>query len=304
MTNPVPPSFRSGFVGIIGAPNVGKSTLLNHILGEKVAITSDKPQTTRHRILGVMTTSEAQIIFLDTPGVHRSDKLLNRELVAAALGVLSDADVILFMTEPERRTADEAVALEAIAAAGRPVVAVVNKIDRIGKPDLLPVMAEYNERLQPKAIVPICALNGEGVPDLLAELTALLPEGPQYYPPDTLTDQMERFIAGEMIREQVFRLTSREIPYSTAVTVEEFKEEDRGAKGPLVRIKATIHVERDSQKGIVIGRGGSMLKEIGAAARSEVERLTGAQVFLELFVRVSKNWSKNPRALQEFGYKQ
>ena len=290
--------FRSGFVGIVGAPNVGKSTFLNQVLDYKVAITSSKPQTTRHRILGVLTLDEAQLIFLDTPGIHEAGNLLNQELVAAALGVLSDVDVVLFLVEPGGRKADEQLVIQHLKETSLPVVLAINKIDLKAKQELLPLIEEYDREVSPAALVPISAKSGENISGLLKEIVGLLPEGPLYYPPDTLTDQPERFIAAEMIREQVFRLTGQEIPYSSAVTVEEFKEESSG----LVRIKATIHVERDSQKGIVIGAKGAKLKMIGTAARQDIERLTGTKVFLELFVRVQKNWSKDPRAIKRFGY--
>jgi GTP-binding protein Era len=292
------PDHRSGFVGLLGAPNAGKSTLLNRILGEKVAITSHKPQTTRHRILGVWTRDDAQIVFLDTPGVHQATGLLNRELVAQALGVLDDVDLVLFLTEPKSRKHDEALVVEAMDQTKTPCILAINKVDSVPKQTLLPIIEDYTERVKPLATVPISALNGDNVDALLDEIVKNLPEGPQFYPPDTLTDQPERFIAAEMIREQVFRLTGKEIPYATAVTVESFKEEPK-----LTRISAVIHVERDSQKKIVIGRKGSKLKEIGTAARMDIERMTGGKVFLELFVRVHRNWSKDPRALEEFGYK-
>lgn len=291
-------SHRSGFVGIIGAPNVGKSTLLNRVLGQKIAITSDKPQTTRHRILGVWTSPQAQIIFQDTPGIHQARDLLNRQLVAQALGVLSDVDLVLFMVEPGRRPKDERLVIESLTGRKIPIILAINKIDLMKKDGLLPLMDEYSRRLQLAALVPVSALAGDNVDSLLKEIVANLPQGPQYYPPDTLTDQPERLIAAEMIREQVFRLTGQEIPYSTAVTVEEFKED----RADLIRVHAKIHVERDSQKKIVIGHKGSKIKEIGIAARKDIERMTGTKVFLKLFVHVQKNWSKDPRALRRFGY--
>lgn len=291
-------SYRSGFVGIIGAPNVGKSTLLNRVLGQKIAITSDKPQTTRHRILGVWTSPQAQIIFQDTPGIHQARDLLNRQLVAQALGVLSDVDLVLFMVEPGRRPKDERLVIESLIDRKKPTILAINKIDLMKKDDLLPLMDEYSRRLPLAALVPVSALAGDNVDSLLKEIVANLPAGPQYYPPDTLTDQPERLIAAEMIREQVFHLTGQEIPYSTAVTVEEFKED----RADLIRVHASIHVERDSQKKIVIGQKGSKIKEIGIAARKNIERLTGTKVFLKLFVHVQKNWSKDPRALRRFGY--
>lgn len=290
---------RSGFVGILGAPNVGKSTLLNRFSGQKIAITSSKPQTTRHRLLGVLTEPEAQIVFLDTPGVHQANNLLGRELVAQALAVLQDVDVVLFLTEPRRRVDDEQPLLEAFKEIRKPMVMAINKIDTVPKPALLPLMDEYRRLLSPEVMVPICAVTGENVHTLLKEIVTRLPIGPPYYPADTLTDQPERFIAAEMVREQVIRQTGEEIPYATAVTVEEYKEEPH-----LTRISATIHVEKDSQKKIVIGAKGAKIKDIGTAARREIERMTGTKVFLELFVRVQKNWTKDPRALSTFGYKQ
>jgi len=290
--------FRSGFVGILGAPNVGKSTLLNRILAYKVAITSNKPQTTRHRILGVWTSPTAQAVFMDTPGLHQGGGLLNREMVNQALSVLEDADLILFIVAPDRRGPDEDLALETLQRQDKPVILALNKVDTMNKADLLPWMDELNRRLKLAALVPVSALKGDNLDALLTEIVRQLPQGPRYYPEDTLTDQPERLIAAEMIREQVFRLTGQEIPYATAVTVEAFKED----RPDLVRIQATIHVERDSQKKIVIGERAAKLKEIGTAARQNIERMTGTRVFLELFVRVEKNWSKNPAALKRFGY--
>ncbi|MEW6262333.1 MAG: GTPase Era [Thermodesulfobacteriota bacterium] len=308
-------SSRAGFVGLIGPPNVGKSTLLNLILGQKIAITSEKPQTTRHRILGVWSSPRAQVVFLDTPGLHQAKSLLARELVAQALAVLADVDLILLLIEsfdlevvrpggsrqaldrPGRRAEGTELALETVKNSGRPVVLAINKIDRIKKPDLLPLMDDLRRRIPEAVLVPISARTGANVPALLEEIVKRLPEGPPFYPPETLTDQPERFIAAEMVREQVFRLTGAEIPYSTAVTVEEYKE------GPaLTRISAVIHVERESQKKIVIGAKGAKLKQIGSAARIEIERLTGTKVFLELFVRVQKNWTRDPAAIKRFGY--
>ncbi|MBW2051697.1 MAG: GTPase Era [Deltaproteobacteria bacterium] len=289
---------RSGLVAIIGAPNVGKSTLLNRILGQKVAITSAKPQTTRHRILGVWTTPASQVIFFDTPGIHQSDNLLNKVLLRQALATLSDVDLILFMVETGQRREDHELVLKVLKDQNRPIILAINKIDMIKKDKLLPSMAAYSRALPLAAQVPISALTGEGVPDLLKEITEQLPEGPQYYPPDTVTDQPERLIAAEMIREQIFNMARQEIPYSTAVTVEEFNED----RDNLIRIKAVIHVERKSQKGIVIGKKGEMLKRIGTAARKDIERLTGTRIFLELFVRIEKNWSRDPLAMRRFGY--
>ena len=292
---------KAGFVAIVGAPNAGKSTLLNFLLGEKVAIVTAKPQTTRHRILGVMTEPGAQLVFWDTPGLHAPGQaLLNREMMNRALAALEDSDLVLWVIDAVRRGAEHRTALEVVAEnrGRRPVVAVINKIDAVpDKPALLPVIMEAEEAAAPAAIVPISAKNGDGVKTLVDELVKLLPENPPFYPDDTLTDQPERVIAAEMVREAVFRLTSQEIPYATAVTIDEFREEPA-----LVRIAATIHVERESQKGVIIGAGGAMLKKIGQTARLNIERMVGGKVFLKLFVRTTRDWTKKKSTLLEFGY--
>lgn len=296
----VPP--KAGFVAIVGAPNAGKSTLLNHILGEKVAIVTSKPQTTRHRILGVHTQSEppAQLIFWDTPGLHTPGKvLLNQEMMNRALAALEDSDVALWVVDALHRGPEHELALETVRQnQKRPVVVALNKTD--AEPDktkLLPLIREIEEAARPRAIVPISARNGDGVRALLNEIIRLLPENPPFYPEDTLTDQPERDIAAEMVREAVFHLTSQEIPYATAVTIDEFDE-----SGKLIRIAATIHVEKESQKGVIIGAGGSRLKLIGQRARQNIERMVGAQIFLQLFVRTTHDWSKRKSTLREFGY--
>ncbi|MDR1921199.1 MAG: GTPase Era [Candidatus Adiutrix sp.] len=291
---------KAGFVAIVGAPNAGKSTFLNQVLGEKVAIVAAKPQTTRHRILGVRTEPEAQLIFWDTPGLHDAGRaLLNREMMKRALAALADSDVTLWIVDGLRRGAEHQTALDIIAGrAGRPLLAAVNKVDLLeDKTALLPLIKEIEDKLSPLAIVPISAKNGDGTPELLRELIKALPENPPFYPEDALTDQPERVIAAEMVREAVFKLTSQEIPYSAAVTIDEFKEEAH-----IINIAATIHVEKESQKGVVIGRGGNMLKNIGRSARLNIERLVGGKVFLKLFVRATKDWSKKKAALLEFGY--
>lgn len=295
MTEPV---HRSGLVTIIGAPNVGKSTFLNRVLGQKIAITSDKPQTTRNRILGIWSTAEFQVIFYDTPGVHQARSLLNKRLVRTALSALSDADLILYMIELNSREADNQLILKALEKQDIPVILVINKVDKANKLELLPAIDRYHREMDLAAIVPISALTGENVAGLTDEIVSMLPEGPQYYPPDMVTDQPERFIAAEMVREQIFAQTRQELPYSTVVTVEEFDEE----REDLIRIRAVIHLERNSQKGIIIGKKGAMLKKIGTAARADIERLIGARVFLELFVKVEKDWSRNSRSLSRFGY--
>lgn len=295
-----PPNFRSGFAAIIGAPNVGKSTLLNQIMGQKIAITSPKPQTTRNQIIGVWTSDQAQVVFFDTPGIHKARDLLNIRLMNQALAVIPDADLIILMVDPEVHAMDHSLVMGKIKEHKKPIILAFNKVDKMNKDQLLPALDNLNKKMPLACMVPISALTGDGVERLLDEIVTLLPEGPLYYPADTVTDQPERLIAAEMVREQVFRMTRQEIPYSTAVTVEDFDE----SRDDLIRIQAVIHVERDSQKGMVIGKKGEMLKKIGTAARLDIERLTGVRVFLELFVRVEKNWSRDPRALSRFGYGQ
>lgn len=292
--------FKSGFVAIIGAPNVGKSTLLNQLLGQKIAITSEKPQTTRHRILGIAHLPEAQLIFLDTPGIHRAKGPLNVRMVEVALKVLGDVDLVLFMTDAASPddVSDEII-LESLKKKNLPSILAINKVDLVNKEKLLPLMEQWDEAYPFRAIVPISALQRKQVDELVAEMVALLPEGPQYYPEESVTDMPERFIAAEMVREKVFRLTSQEIPYGVAVTVESFKE--RTEKN-LIDIQATIHVERESQKPIIIGKGGKMLKQIGEQAREDIERMVGCKVFLNLWVRVQKRWTRDEKAIRRFGY--
>jgi len=291
---------RAGFVAIVGAPNAGKSTLLNRLLGEKVAIVTAKPQTTRHRILGVLTRPEAQLIFWDTPGLHEPGRIpLNQEMMNRALAALNDSDLALWVVDGLRRGREHRLALEAVRPLGPGrLLAVVNKIDALpDKTALLPILAEIEAAVGPAALVPVSALTGDGLAALEGEIIKLLPENPPFYPEDALTDQPERVMAAEMIREAVFRLTSREVPYATAVTLDEFK-----AEGSLMRLSATIHVERDSQKGIIIGAGGARLKSIGRDARLELERFLGARVYLRLFVRATRDWSRKRPTLLEFGY--
>lgn len=299
-TEDTPRHHRSGFVGIAGPPNVGKSTLLNRILGEKISITSPKPQTTRNRILGIAHRPRAQIIFVDTPGVHGARKALNIRMVEAALAALDDMDVVLLVLDAAGGDpAAERLLVKKLGQLRRPVVLALNKTDLVAKPALLALIARWSQAVAFESLVPVSAKTGDQLPALLEALEACLPEGPPLFPADAVTDLPERFIAAEMIREKVFRFTGQEIPYSTAVTIEHFAEDDRPA---LVKIFATIHVERDSQKGVVIGKGGAKLRQIGTAARSEIQRMLGARVYLKLLVRVQKNWSQDSRALRRFGY--
>jgi len=293
-------AFHSGFITIAGAPNVGKSTLLNRILGEKISITSKKPQTTRNRILGILHQPGAQMIFLDTPGIHKATKELNVRIVDTAISVLGDADLILAVADVSKPDPpSERILVKNLGTQGCPVILALNKIDLVAKPVLLERIDTWSDRHHFTAIVPVSAKHGTQVDQLVEEMKRALPEGPPYFPEDALTDLPERFLAAEMIREKVFRLTGQEIPYATAVTVESFTEPE--SSGP-VRIHATIHVERSSQKGMIIGKGGTKLKQIGEASRKEIQRLIGRNVFLKLFVRVQKNWSKDTKALRRFGY--
>jgi GTP-binding protein Era len=292
--------FKSGFVSIIGAPNVGKSTLLNRFIGEKIAIISPKPQTTRNRILAVKTTREYQMVFLDTPGIHQATGKLNLAMVRTALATLSTVDLILFLLEaqsPDSKSNQSA--LEALKSVETPSLLVLNKIDLVPEKSLSLIINKFERFHQFKDSVCISALHGLGIDDLLNKIVSLLPVGPAYYPQDTLTDLPERFFCAEIIREKILNLTSEEIPYATAVTIGSFKEDEQKN---LIRIQADIHVERPSQKGIIIGKGGSMLREIGKQARLDMEKMLGARVYLELWVRIQKKWRKDPRALKEFGY--
>lgn len=293
--------FKSGFIAILGRPNVGKSTFFNAVCGEKISIVANKPQTTRNRITGIKNSPDAQMIFLDTPGMHKAKSPLNRAMVQAARDTIGDADVLLMMIEVQAAISEQDLFLiESLkqAQVKVPVFLAINKIDRIDKPLLLPLIDQCSKLFDYAGIFPVSALKGDGLDALLANLQKALPEGPQLFPDDILTDATERFIAGEFIREQILLLTSQEIPYASAVTIDAFKEEELKN---LIRISATIHVEKDSQKAIMIGKKGAMLKKIGTQARLSMENLFGAKVFLELFVRVKKDWSSSDRLLREFG---
>jgi GTP-binding protein Era len=292
--------FRSGYIAIAGAPNVGKSTLLNRMLGFKISITSRKPQTTRNRILGVVHRDSAQLVFIDTPGVHRAKSALNKKIVDTALSAMGDVDVILLLEDPANAASESGkILVENLEKIKKPVILVLNKIDIYDKSKLPGAIIEWSSVYGFEAVIPVSAKRGDGIEELLCVLEKLLPAGPPFFPEETLTDLPERFIAAEMIRERVFRLTGQEIPYSVAVTIDSFKE--KNSRG-IVKIGAVIHVERDSQKGIIIGKKGSKLKQIGEESRIEIERLVGSKVFLELFVRVDKDWSKDDRTLKQFGY--
>jgi len=291
---------KTGVVALIGPPNVGKSTLLNQLLGQKISIVSPKPQTTRNRILGIVNGEDYQIILLDTPGIHRARSPLNLEMVKIALDTLSEVDVIVFMIDitfplPEKIN----VTSEHLKKTKKPVLLLVNKIDLADREQLLPLLQTYEEFYPFQAMIPLSALSGDGVEILMQELLRLLPKGPRLYPDDIPTDATERFIASEIIREKIFLLTRQEIPYSTAVTIDSFQEES--ASG-LITIHATIHVEKKSQKGIIIGKQGAMLKKIGQAARHDIVELLGAKVMLKLWVKIRKDWTKDGRFLKELGF--
>jgi GTP-binding protein Era len=292
--------FKSGFISILGRPNVGKSTLFNRLLGEKVAIVAEKPQTTRNRILGIKNVEGGQLIFLDTPGIHRGRSPLNERMVRTAIASGRDADVLLFLIEATHPVIEkDRKVIESLQASGGVPILVINKIDSVRKENLLPIMDRY-QKLHPfKEIILVSALTGEGIGDLLEEMIQVLPESHPYYSEDLITDQTERFWMSEIIREKVIRRSYQEIPYSTAVTLDEFKEHP---EKNLVVIKATIHVERDSQKRILIGKGGQRLKKIGEDARKEAEAFWGTKVFLELWVNVEEGWTRDPRALNRLGY--
>lgn len=292
--------FKSGFIGIVGAPNVGKSTLLNRLLGGKISITSKKPQTTRNRILGIVQRPASQIIFLDTPGIFSTSNRFNIRLVETAFAVLGDVDIALLMIDASKPDpGSEQLVVKKLRNQKKPVILAFNKIDIVERSTLLSKIDSWAKQFSFEAIIPISAKQGTQMEELLRAMEAALPKGPQYFPKDLITDMPEKFIAAEMVREKVFRLTGQEIPYATAVTIDSFSEVK---KRSLVKIYASIHVERDSQKGIIIGKKGIKLKEIGEAARIEIERMMGCRVFLKLFVRVQKNWSKDMKALRRFGY--
>lgn len=292
------PESRFGFVALLGRPNVGKSTLMNRVLGEKIAITSPKPQTTRNRILGIDTVPGAQTVYVDTPGLHSPGKALNRRMVGEARRAAEDSDIALMMIEAHRPWMDDdLMALDLIEGLEVPRLLAINKIDKVSKESVLPLI-DHSSRLGVfEDIVPLSALKGDNVGRLAEVVRGLLPEGERHFPGDILTDRAERFWVAEVIREKIVRLTRQELPYSAAVVVERFEE-----KPEVINIGALILVERDSQKGMIIGKKGSMLKKIGTSARADIERFLGARVFLELFVRVEKDWWRDRERMEEMGF--
>ncbi|WML25550.1 GTPase Era [Neobacillus sp. OS1-33] len=292
--------YKSGFISIIGRPNVGKSTFLNRVIGQKIAIMSDKAQTTRNKIQGVLTIDDAQMIFIDTPGIHKPKHKLGDFMMKVAVNTLKEVDLILFMVNAEEGFGrGEEFILEKFHTVNTPIFLVINKIDQVHPDQLLPIIESYKEKYPFKEIVPISALEGNNVEQLLGQIKSFLPEGPQYYPADQVTDHPERFIITELIREKALHLTREEIPHSLAVVLD--KMERREGKD-MIDVMATVIVERDSQKGIIIGKQGSMLKEIGKRARVDIENLLGSKVYLELWVKVQKDWRNKMSQLRDYGF--
>ncbi|OBZ08168.1 MULTISPECIES: GTPase Era [Bacillales] len=292
--------FRSGFVAIIGRPNVGKSTLMNHLIGQKIAIMSDKPQTTRNKIHGVYTTNDTQIVFLDTPGIHKPQSKLGNYMMQTAESALREVEAALFLIDAaEGLGGGDRFIIEQLKKVKTPVFLVMNKIDKVEPEQLLPMITQYNELHDFAEIIPISALKGNNVETLLEQLSRYLPEGPQYYPADQITDHPEQFVCSELIREKILHMTREEIPHSIAVTIEDMRVKENG----VVYIGAVIFVERDSQKGIIIGKKGELLKEVGKQARKDIEALLGSRIYLELWVKVKKDWRNQERVLKDLGYR-
>lgn len=294
------PNYKSGFVALIGRPNVGKSTLLNYIVGQKVAIMSNVAQTTRNKIQGIYTSLEAQIIFIDTPGVHKPATKLGDFMERSTMSALDEVDAVLFVVSATDKSGpgDDFI-INRLKQIKQPIYLVVNKIDQVSPNDLPDIVAQYQDSLPFKAVVPISALQGNNVNNLLNEIIAGLPHGPQYYPADQISDHPERFVIAEMIREKIFMLTRDEVPHSVAVDVTSVKREDE----EHVHISANIIVERPGQKGIIIGKKGQMLKKIGTMARQDIERLLGDRVFLQLWVKVVPGWRDKSAMLKDYGYR-
>lgn len=294
-------SFKSGFVAIVGRPNVGKSTFMNYVLGQKIAIMSDKAQTTRNKIQGVYTKDNAQIVFLDTPGIHKPKHELGELMVKSAYSALKEVDAVLFMVNvSEKRGPGDDFIIEKLKGIKTPIFLVLNKIDLVTPEVLLERVESYKDALDFAGVFPISVLQGNNVNELMEALIEALPEGPQYYPADQITDHPEYFVVSELIREKILQLTQEEIPHSVAVTVDKMQKDEFDK----VHVYANIIVERKSQKGIIIGKGGRLLKEIGTRARRDIQQLLGNKVYLELWVKVEKDWRKRKSNLQEYGYKE
>ena len=295
-----PMAFKAGYVAIVGRPNVGKSTLLNRLLGQKLSIVSPRPQTTRNRILGIKSLPGAQIVFVDTPGIHRSEQRFNREMTRAGLRAAGDADLVLWMVDAEApETPDDLLILESLQRVKAPCYLLINKVDRVGKPLVLPIIDHFKDRLPFREMIPLSAASGENVDRLEALLERDLPEGHPFFPEDQVTDRPERFLIAELIRERAFHLLRQELPYAVAVTVEQVREREGR---DLVDVGATLYVEKASQKGIAIGAGGQMLKQIGQQSRPAIEALLGRRVNLQLVVKVREGWRRDEDALRDLGY--
>ena len=290
--------FKSGYVSIIGGPNVGKSTLVNRLVGAKLSIVTPKPQTTRSIIRGILTTDEVQIIFMDTAGIHKPKDMLGEYMVSAAKKTFFDANIIYLMVENVPPRAQDRQLIEELRETGKPVFLLINKVDLVPKNSILPVIEAYHSVMDFAEIVPISALNGDNTDALLKETIARLPEGPPYFPEDITSDQIEREFIAEFVREQIFLHTFEEVPYSTAVVIDDMTEREAGG----AYIISTIYVEKDSQKGIIIGKGGQMIKKIGEEARREIEEFMGYKVYLELHVKVEKSWRREIKAMRKLGY--
>ena len=300
MLDSISPSFKAGYVALIGRPNVGKSTLMNALLGQKLSIVTPKPQTTRHRVLGILNGKECQIIFLDTPGLLIPRYKLQETMVKTARNAIEEADVLLFMIEPEDKISEaNRSILSELNQSKKPVILTINKIDLIEKDKLLPIIDHYSQHFNLTSIIPVSAIKADGLEKLKQLIIENLPVGFPFYPLDMITDQPERFFVAEIIREKIFQKYGEEIPYSTTVTIEEFKEREQGKD----YVRAVIYVERDSQKGIIIGKHGAALKKVGQIARAEIELFLGRPVYLELFVKVKEKWRQNEGILKELGYK-
>ncbi|MFB8375239.1 MULTISPECIES: GTPase Era [Paenibacillus] len=292
-------AFKSGFVAIIGRPNVGKSTLMNQVIGQKIAIMSDKPQTTRNKIHGVYTSEQQQIVFLDTPGIHKRQSKLGDYMNQTALNTLGEVEAALFLIDAsEGMGGGDRYIAEQLKNVRTPVILVMNKIDKIEPEALLPLIEEYRKLHNFAEIVPVSAMLGSNVSTLLEQLGKYLPEGPQYYPDDQVTDHPEQFVCAELIREKILQMTREEVPHSIAVTIEDMKVQDNG----VVYISAVIFVERDSQKGIIIGKQGALLKEVGKRARQDIQNLLGSKIFMDLWVKVKKDWRNQERVLRDLGF--
>lgn len=293
--------FKSGFVSIIGRPNVGKSTLLNRIVGQKVAIMSDVPQTTRNKIQGVVTSDDSQIVFIDTPGIHKPQTRLNDFMLKSAYSTFNEVDLVLFMVNAaEKRGAGDNFILEKLKNLRTPKFLVINKIDQVKPEELLKIIMDYTSDNEFNEVIPISAIQGNNVDEMMVTIKKYMPEGPQFYPDDQVTDHPEYFVVSEFIREKILQLTKEEVPHSVAVVVESMlrNEDDK------VHVHATIIVDRTSQKGIIIGKGGKMLKEIGVRARRDIEAMLGDKIYLELWVKVQKDWRDKQSYLQDYGYRQ